>query len=139
MIIQRVLFVAFYVVSFSPSSSQSLEGEWEGWYSLNNYAKDTALIKLQFHFNKDSTYDVYSFTKFKNDKTVCKMSYKMLHNRTIYLEENELVRTNNNSIDYLFQKMTLKFDPTSKSMQGKWSSKMGKVKYTGSVSFSKKI
>lgn len=95
-------------------------------------------MKLQFHLNKDSTYDVYSFTKYKNNKSVCKMLYKMLNKHSIYLEEKELIRTNNNSIDYLFQKMTLEFESGFKSMKGKWLFKDGRLKYTGNVSFTKR-
>ena len=138
MIIKRVLPFTLFLVSFSRLFCQSLEGEWEGWYNINGTIKDTAIVKLQFRLNKDGTYDVYSFTRFRSDKSVCKMSYKMLSEHSIYLEENELIRTNKDSQDYLFQKMTLQFDNSFKWMRGKWSARDGKLKYTGYVAFTKK-
>jgi hypothetical protein len=50
----KYLLLFICLLSLSGTYSQSLEGKWEGWYTFNNYKKDTAIIKLQFELNKDS-------------------------------------------------------------------------------------
>jgi len=143
----RILLLLICLAFFSRIFSQSLEGEWIGWYNYKDSPKDTVILKLQFQLNKDSTYSVYSFCRFKHEslggikyaRVVCKMSYKMLNRRSVYLEEVELISAENYSREILFQKTTLELDYNFRSMKGTWGNVDEKATSSGSVWFTKKI
>lgn len=134
----RIILLFICLMIFQQAFSQSLSGEWEGWYTYKNNPNITVAIKLQFQLNKDSTYEVYSFTEYKKYKAACKMSYQILENNSIYLEETELVSANQKTNERLFQIMTLQLNNSFTSMKGDWAYKNGNPKHSGNVLLRKK-
>jgi hypothetical protein len=118
--------------------SQSLIGIWEGWFLYSGNRKDTAIIKLDFRLNSDSTYDVYSFTYERDIKAVCKMTYRMLGPNSIYLEEVRTLKTNKQDRVGNFQTMNLKIGKEFKSMSGRWFCAMKELYCGGRIYFSRK-
>lgn len=113
--------------------SQSLEGEWKGEYLTIRKASVTSKeinhpisISIKFIRTDDSSYNVFSYTKLKNDSgseitAVCKLKYKMLPKNSIYLEETEVILPSNNFSGCL-QKMNLKMKTLKQKtiLEGSW-------------------
>ena len=108
---------------------QDLSGIWKGTYVFGTVAFPSFMnnIYLEFKLNEDSTYQVYSYTKTKyidgkDTAAVCKVTYKMKTNRTLILQETELI-----SPDTLprlcFQWFTLKIKQSEKGtiLEGRYT------------------
>ena len=140
-----VLFIFLSLQSFS----QSLEGEWKGSYT---YGKGSSFsdfdmpvninspISLYFKLNKDSSYNVYSYSKGKNIAgkdtiVVCKVLYSKTAPDSLYLEETQVLKPLN-AEPACFQKMYLKIKREKRLtlLEGTWESEIdcdnsGKIKF----------
>lgn len=142
-----ILFLFSATISFT-ASGQSLEGDWEGTYSVDEYnylnIRNEFFINLYFQLNSDSTYTVYSTSYFNKgeyneSKAICLMTYKMIGTDSIYLEEIKDLQSGNDELD-CFQRMKLKIVIKKNQMRfiGIWDStddSCGK----GTIGFRKKI
>jgi hypothetical protein len=133
-----ILILILTTTCILKSYSQDLTGIWDGWYLSPKNKKDTVIMKLDFRLNQDSTYDVYSFTKEGDVKSVCKMSYKFLNKNSIYLEEVQLVRTNKRDVNFKLQNMKLEIEKDFKTMSGRWTTNIKELGLKGAIYFSKK-
>jgi len=100
-------------------------------------------IKLYFKLNKDSSYNVYSYSKGHDHKgrdtiVVCKVLYERKSADSIYLEETQVLKPKN-APSACFQKMYLKIrrEKNLSILEGTW--KTGKdCNSTGNIRFTKK-
>jgi hypothetical protein len=136
-----VLFIFLSLRCFS----QSLEGEWKGSYDidLDVPVSVTRPIKLYFVLNKDSSYNVYSYSKGQDlDRRdtiiVCKVLYKKISEDSLYLEEIQVLKPKN-AAPSCFQKMYLKIKRKDRSilLEGTWQSEK-KCNSSGKIRFTKK-
>jgi hypothetical protein len=144
------LFV--FLISLS-CFSQSLEGEWNGFYTYRSSGlsleSGNFQIRLKFVLNKDSSYTVFS-NSFDNQhfnfNCLCSVSYKRINADSIYLEEQRIIEpadkvvVGNSQIEAChLQSMYLRIEKKKKSMvlQGEWISKQWRNR-RGEISFVKK-
>lgn len=124
-------------------SSQSLEGEWRGSYQID-YTLPSIPIKLYFTLNKDSSYNIFSYSKGQDSKgrdtiLVCKVLYKFLTKDSIQLEETEILKPKN-ALPACFQKMSLvlKRNDNSTELDGTWEHVSKECTGYGPIHFVKK-
>ena len=135
-------FVFFIVLSYS-SMSQSLKGEWVGRFKDND--DNNYRIKLFFIQNKDSSYNVFSYSKgqdiYGHDTiVVCKVMYKTLNDGSIFLEETKVLKPEKVASNICLQKMNLSLyiEGNEKRLEGTWENTSKKCGLNGSISFLKK-
>lgn len=132
---KKILIIFLVICSSSYSHAQSLEGLWKGKYTVTEmqiapvvktYNKQIP-INLYFTLLKDSSYYVTSFSqgfnKYGQDTIVtCRVSYKLLEQDSIYLEEKEVILPKN-SPNIGFQNMRLRIDRRKDKtfLVGKWT------------------
>ena len=109
------------------AKSQGFEGEWNGFFWNINSPKANS-IKLKFTWNKDSTYDIKSYSPGKTingtDTTVvCNVVYLINGYDSITLQETVILEPSNAASSCL-QIMTLKIVMRKKKaiLKGTWES-----------------
>ena len=134
--------ITFLILLTTTARSQGFEGEWNGFFWNINSPKANP-IKLKFTWNKDSTYDIKSYSPGKTingtDTTVvCNVAYLVKGYDSITLQETAILDPPNAASSCL-QIMTLKIVMRKKKaiLKGKWQ---GVECFTfGDIRFEKKI
>ncbi len=138
-------FTYLFVLSFFTGSSQSLAGEWSGSFTDDKYdsypLKEPRIIpiKLYFVLNKDSSYNVYSYSSGYDTTVVSEVGYELIGEDSIYLEEKKVLLPKKIEIG-CFQKMFLKIHKKKNTiyLRGEWECINGKTWSSGTMRFSKK-
>lgn len=145
----RYIFLLLFSASISfAASSQSLEGEWKGTYTDDEFnylnIRNEFFIDLYFQLNSDSTYTIYSTSYFNKgnyneSKAVCLVTYQMVGKNSIYLEEIKDLQSGDDPSN-CFQRMKLKIVKKKNQMilTGIWDSANDSCS-KGTISFRKKI
>ncbi len=144
----RTTLILFIILS-QQTFSQSLEGEWKGSFTYGKGASfsdfdmpvnTSSPVSLYFKLNKDSSYNVYSYSRGKNIAgkdtiIVCKVLYRKTAPDSLYLEETNVLKPLN-AEPACFQKMYLKIKREKKFtiLEGIWESEIdcdnsGKIKF----------
>jgi hypothetical protein len=141
--------IAFLAVN---GYSQSLEGVWKGRFETSqnisirvprNTPYSSTVMVLRFHWNQDSSYTVYSYTKGLNasgqDTTViCKVRGEFSKD-SVFLEETD-IESPKQFVRLCFQKMFLKLRSRKRIMElsGVWKCASDKALSSGPVYFWKR-
>lgn len=139
------LFINLFALSCFTGLSQSLAGEWSGSYTDDKYdsyplKEPRAIpIKLYFVLNKNSSYNVYSYSSGYDTTVVCEVEYKWIGEDSIYLKEKKILLPKKITPSN-FQKMFLKFHKKKNTMylRGEWECVDGKTWGSGTIRFYKK-
>jgi hypothetical protein len=135
--------------------SQSLEGDWQGYFTLSN--PDGTLppvpfttggyVYLKLILNDDSSYTAYTSYKGGDTMNVFEASYKRISKDSICLQETKIIKPTHDQMSKCFQKMYLKINQRKKSIDliGKFNFVSGGLctiitpeAYFGEIRFSKK-
>jgi hypothetical protein len=148
------VFLFAFLISLN-SFSQSLAGDWQGYFTLSN--PDATLppipftvggyVYLKLILNNDSSYTAYTSYKGGDTMNVFEVSYKRISKDSIYLQETKIIKPAHDQMSKCFQKMYLKINPRKKSIDliGKFNFVPGGLctivnpeGYYGEIRFSKK-
>jgi len=120
--------LAILAISFlfnSHSFSQSLAGEWKGAFTDATIAELKTPFALHFTLKKDSTYKVYTYTRYREFDgayltAVCEAACRVSAD-SIFIEELKQVKPKSNKTDHL-QKMQLstRTKDGKRIMEGWW-------------------
>jgi len=132
--------------------SQSLAGDWKGRSETlvsaglkmpEGIERNIMQIDLRFILNNDSSYSVYSFSKFhgsgyRDTTVVCKLNGQFTKD-SVYLEEVEVVLPKDFPPE-CYQKMYLKINRKKKftELTGIWESTRTECDKAGTIYFSRK-
>ena len=134
-------------------SSQSLEGNWKGTYTIKGYYPNTtfenpnisAPLKFEFILNNDSSYSVRSYMDMTDENgnettEVCAVFYRRISSDSIYLEEMKIIKPENVPTICL-RRMYLKIIKSKHTLtlDGTWETRSNKCDHTGKINVYKKI
>jgi hypothetical protein len=148
------VFLFIFLISFN-CFSQSLEGEWEGTFTLSNPTTNLpslpfimgGYVFLKFILNEDSTYTVYTSYKGGDTMNIFEVLYKRISKDSIYLQETKAIKPKYNQMPKCFQKMYLKINQRKKTIDligsfnfisGGLCSIISPEAYFGEIRFSKR-
>ncbi len=122
-----ILIITILTLLTTTAKCQGFEGEWNGFF-LNINSPKANPIKLQFTWNKDSTYDIKSYSpgktiNGKDTTVVCNVAYLVKGYDSITLQETAILDPPNAASSCL-QIMTLKIVMRKKKaiLKGTWES-----------------
>jgi hypothetical protein len=138
-----VIILALFIFTSLSCFSQQLEGEWKGSFTNNN--SDTKYpIALYFNLTKDSTYNIFSYSKGadypgQDILVVCQVSYKIISNDSIYLEETKILKPKKMKSANL-QKMFFKIITNGEliKLQGTWQEVSNESREFGTITLTRK-
>jgi len=102
----------------------SLQGVWNGQFEYNTMGGSKSPINLYFDLKKDSTYNVYSYSRGTDSVVICSVKYKIIGTDSIYLEEDKVLRPKKDDGLSCFQNMKLRIRKKNNkiTMAGIWNS-----------------
>lgn len=124
---KTVLFCVLFLISII-GSSQSLEGEWKGYFTEDNFG-DIVITEIVFQFSKlnDTTFEGISTTiykgskKKKHDTSICILRGFFYEENVLLLEETRTLKNFRNSVGCLqLMKLYYRVKKEYIELEGDW-------------------
>ncbi|MGG9970152.1 hypothetical protein ACQ33O_00040 [Ferruginibacter sp. SUN002] len=135
----RFFFLSIlFIFSFLHSWSQSLSGEWKGSFTDDQNLDKEFPIKLYFQQDKDSSYNIYSYSKGIDTIVVCSMAYTFSGD-SVFLQEKEILKPKKvNAVCLQKMFLKLKSNKSGYTLEGNWECLLGRSYGYGKIYFTKK-
>lgn len=106
----------------SPAWSDSLDGEWKGYFSYDKNYLTSYPIKLYFRKEANGSYSVFSYSRDRDTIVVAAVDYRFSGTNSVYLVETKQLKPKRTTFN-CFQSMSLKLIRTDGQlkMEGTWA------------------
>lgn len=126
----------------SQAWSDSLDGEWKGYFAYDKNYLTSYPIKLYFRKEANESYSVFSYSRDRDTIVVAAVDYRFSGTDSVYLVETKQLKPKRTTFN-CFQSMSLKLIRTDGQlkMEGTWTTvaEQGCSNSEGPITFTRKL